>query len=233
VPAYVIEPPDVLLVEYACPYNDDPVRLAGQRLVRPDGTIGLGQLGAVAVGGLTVEQARRAVAPHLASRLDDFDPKRLRVDVLAYNSKAYYVITEGADGGEQIHRFPATGNDTVVDVISQVPGLRAEALKKKVWIDRQPDAPGGRNRLLAVSWKAILQRGQTDTNYVLLPGDRLYVKSQGFGFPGANKDPGWEFEFEVLKAWRAAGTPEEKRRVVEALESLAKELRGNLKEPDR
>ena len=39
---YLIEPPDILLVEYACSDAADSVKITGQRLVRPDGTIGVG-----------------------------------------------------------------------------------------------------------------------------------------------------------------------------------------------
>ena len=48
---YVIEPPDILLVEYARPDMADPVKITGQRLVYPDGAISRGQPGSVLVGG--------------------------------------------------------------------------------------------------------------------------------------------------------------------------------------
>jgi polysaccharide export outer membrane protein len=115
--AYVIEPPDILLVKYGPRGGDDPVRIDGQRLVRPDGTIGLGQLGSVSVSGRTPVEARGAIADHLASRLDGFDPKKLIVDVVAYNSKVIYVIAEGTDGGDEVYRFPVTGGETVLDVV--------------------------------------------------------------------------------------------------------------------
>jgi RNA polymerase sigma factor (sigma-70 family) len=229
-PAYVIEPPDILLVEYAGPHGDDPVKLAGQQLVRPGGTIGLGQLGAVSVDGLTVEKARQAIARHLASRVEGFDPRHLIVDVLAYNSKAYYVITEAADGTEQVHRLPATGNDTVLDALSQVAGPPAEAGKKQVWIAR-PARAGGREKVLPVDWKAITQDGQTETNYQLLPGDRLFVRSHRDAAPERDSDPARDWEAEALKAFRAARTPEERRQVVEGLEALARKLRDQLAEP--
>src|SRR5262249_59593367 len=66
-PPYIIEPPDVLRVEYTgtgslmlgVGVNSDAGRtgsigLNGEHLVRPDGSIGLGNLGAVMVTGLTV-----------------------------------------------------------------------------------------------------------------------------------------------------------------------------------
>src|SRR5262249_26197393 len=104
-PAYVIEPPDALLLEHAPQDGGAPVRITGQRLVRPDGTIGLGQLGSVAVAGRTPEEARDAVAAHLARRLDGFDPGRLTLQVVTKNSKCFYVIAGAADGAEEVYRF--------------------------------------------------------------------------------------------------------------------------------
>jgi RNA polymerase sigma factor (sigma-70 family) len=239
--AYVIEPPDILLVKYVPRGTDEPVKIDGQRLVRPDGTIGLGQLGSVFVSGRTLEEARNAVAEHLARRLDGFDPKRLTVDVVAYNSKFFYVIVEDDDGGMQVHRFPITGNETVLDAVSQVDGLSAKALKKHVWIARP--APAGRpEQILSVDWGAITRRGLAATNYQLLPGDRVFIKSRGpspaegargrDAVPGGGPDPARELEAAVLKAVRAARSPEEQRRVVEGLEVLTKRLREQLNQPD-
>jgi RNA polymerase sigma factor (sigma-70 family) len=171
---YVIEPPDVLSVDYAGTDAGEPVKLTGPRLVRPDGTIGLGQLGSVLVAGHTLAQARAALAKHLADRLDGFDESRLRVELLASNSKYFYVISEGADGGQQVHRFPATGNETVLDALGQVKGTLIGLGKKRIYLGRQ--STGGSEQVLPIDGNAILQRGETATNYVLLPGDRLFIK---------------------------------------------------------
>src|SRR5262249_51102079 len=99
-PPYIIEPPDVLRVEHTgtgslmlgVGVNSDAGRtgsigLNGEHLVRPDGSIGLGNLGEVMVTGLTVEQAKEAIARHLAKKLDDFRGNKLKVEVAASNSK--------------------------------------------------------------------------------------------------------------------------------------------------
>src|SRR5262249_49145661 len=159
----------------------DPVKITGQRLVRPDGTIGLGQLGSVVVAGRTLEEARGAVAEHLARRLDGFDPRKLTVDVAANNSKVFYVIVE-ADGGEQVYRFPATGGETVRDAIrkvklpligvAQVPSIGLG--ERRVCLGRMFDDGQG-SQMLRVDWEAITQDAKTATNYPLLPGDRVYI----------------------------------------------------------
>jgi RNA polymerase sigma factor (sigma-70 family) len=174
-PAYVIESPDALKVVYGRPESDEPVKIAGQRLVRPDGTIGLGMLGSVSVAGRTAEEARAAIAEHLAGRLDGFDPKKLTVEVSAPNSKFLYVIADAADGTEQICRLPATGSETVVDaaVGAKVPLLGIG--QNRVYVLR-PTEGGTASKVLPVDWKAITLDGDPATNHPLRPGDRVYFK---------------------------------------------------------
>jgi polysaccharide biosynthesis/export protein len=170
---YVIEPPDILLVEYARRDSTDPVKIVGERLVRPDGSIGLGQLGTVMVSGQTVAAARQAIAEHLGHRLDSFDPKKLTVEVFAANSKAIYVITGGM-GPEQVYRMPARQGQTLLDAIATARVALVGIGRKRIYIAR-PSA-GGDNQVLPVDWEAITKRGETRTNYCLKPGDRVYVQ---------------------------------------------------------
>lgn len=175
-PSYVIDPPDILLVESTQGLKDQPIR--GQHLVRPDGTVGLGIYGSVHVAGRTLEQARALIAQQLATRIKDFDPANLNVDVLAYNSKVYYVITDGGGYGEQVIRVPVTGYETVLDAIGQINGLPAVSSKKHIWVARRsPGHGGGGQQVLPVDWVGITQKGSTATNYQVLPGDRIYVHS--------------------------------------------------------
>ena len=176
-PPYRIEPPDILLVEYL---GTEPVftreqAVRGQHLVRQDGTISLGIFGSVAVGGLTLDEAKLAIASKLNER-SKIDPKVLSVDVLAYNSKFYYVITDGAGYGEQMYRFPITGSETVLDALAQIGGLPPVADKCKVWVARRtPD--GGPPHILPVDYIGTTQGGLAGTNYQIMPGDRVYVYS--------------------------------------------------------
>jgi polysaccharide export outer membrane protein len=178
-PPYVVEPPDILLIESTQGLRDQPIR--GQHLVRPDGTVSLGIYGSIYVAGLTLEQIQEAIAQVVATRIKDFDSRNLSVDVLAYNSKVYYVITDGGGYGEQVYRFPVTGNETVLDAISQIQGLPPVASKKNVWVARPgPGGDCGAQQVLPVDWCAITQAGVTATNYQVMPGDRIYVKANGW-----------------------------------------------------
>ena len=94
-------------------------QIAGEHLVGPDGTINLGTYGSVYVTGMTLEEAKVAVEEQLSKFLD---APLVSVDVFSYNSKVYYVITEGAGQGDNVARFPVTGNETVLDAVAQIVG---------------------------------------------------------------------------------------------------------------
>ena len=122
---------------------------------------------------MTVEQARETVAAKMKERVKDFDIKSVSLEVAAYNSKVYYVITDGGGYGQQVARFPATGNETVPGrVLAQVGGLSAVSSKKHIWLARAtPDH--AQPQILPVDWCGISQRGSAGTNYQIFPGDRI------------------------------------------------------------
>jgi polysaccharide export outer membrane protein len=184
-PPYVIEAPDILLVEYVTESEGifKYFAIRGAHLVRPDGTISLGPAGGVYVNGMTLEQAKAAIFARLqewvrenTKEKADLRPGNLTVDVLAYNSKYYYVITDGAGYGEQIVRFPITGNETVLDALAQIGGLPLVASKKHIWVARRvPDH--GPPMILPVDYIGTTQAGLAGTNFQVMPGDRIYVKA--------------------------------------------------------
>ncbi len=152
-------------------------QISGEHLVRPDGTIALGTYGSVYVAGMTLEQAKLSIEQHLSQFL--LDPE-VSIDVLAYNSKVFYVIFDGGGQGEQVTRLPITGNETVLDAMSALGGVPAIGSQQKIWVARPGPADLGCDQILPVDWKAIAMGGNTATNYQLLPGDRLYVKADQF-----------------------------------------------------
>ena len=146
-------------------------QIAGEHLVGPDGTINLGTYGSVFVTGLTLEQAKAAIEKHLAQFLD---APLVSVDVFSYNSKVYYVITEGAGYGDNVARFPVTGNETVLDAVSQINGL-SRLSSKDIWIARPAPSGVGCDQILPVDIEAIMKGASTATNYQVLPGDRVFI----------------------------------------------------------
>jgi len=149
--------------------------IEGVYLVAPDGTVNLRQYGVVHVAGRTVTEIQELLTRHLSQFLDAPD---VAVDVSAYNSKVYYVVTQGAGMGDNIVRLPITGNDTVLDAVSQVGGL-SQVSSKKIWIARPAPGNVGCEQILPVEWDAVVQGGATATNYQIMPGDRLFVAENG------------------------------------------------------
>jgi len=194
-PEYVVEPPDLLLVEVLEALPGRPIQ--GERLVKPDGKISLGFYGEVYVAGLTISEIKEKIVLHLRQYVSDdylglwrldagdpddpdddkqvpVDPKdsdRVFVDVTAYNSKVYYVQGDVASPG----RMPITGNETVLDAINYAGGLLSTAAPQNIRLVR-PAPPGACcEQLLPVNLAAIVSAGDSTTNYQLMPGDRIVV----------------------------------------------------------
>jgi RNA polymerase sigma factor (sigma-70 family) len=194
---YVVEPPDLLLVEVLEALPGRPI--SGERLVRPDGKISLGFYGDVYVAGLTLPEVKEKVIRHLQQYLEDhalgiteidehgrqgidpatnkprsIDPKdstTVFVDVTAYNSKPYYVQGEVVVPG----RIPVTGTDTVLDGINYAGGLTSRADHSNVTLYRL-DAEGRLPTAMHIDIDQISLGDDLSTNYQLKPGDRLVVR---------------------------------------------------------
>ncbi len=149
-------------------------QIRGEYLVRPDGTVGLGTYGSVRLVGQTLTQAKATVERHLARALV---APEIFVDVAAYNSKIFYVIYDGGGRGQQVARLPITGNDTVLDAVSQLFGLSPVSSQYHMWVARPTPAADCREMILPVDWLGITRSANTGTNYQLMPGDRLYVRA--------------------------------------------------------
>jgi polysaccharide export outer membrane protein len=166
-PSYAIECPDVLRIVVSG-LGEEGHLIQGEHLVRPDGTVGFGPYGSVSVTGLTIDRARKAIVNHLASSAKK-DKLEAQIEVSEYNSKCFYIISRNQDG-EQLRRLPATGSETVVSVVLQFENLAASAFKGGVWVCNPSS-----DKVRKVDWRAITQKGKSDTNYRLEAHDRLYV----------------------------------------------------------
>ncbi len=198
-PPYVVEPPDILLIDvYLPPANEAsgpiplyPQPISGQHLVRLDGTISLGVYGSLPVSGLNLDQISNRLREFIFEKIKHeplikklgpavVSPDRLlvAVDVIAYNSKTYYIIADGAGYGEQIYRFTATGNETVLDALSFIGGLPMMGSKRDIWIARRTPHVNQPEQIIPIDYVAMTQQGYAAMNYQILPGDRIYVRSQ-------------------------------------------------------
>lgn len=130
-PPVTVAPPDILQIDVKAEGLKKPPR--GEFLIRPDGTVGLAEYGSAYVAGMTLPQVKAAITKQLNKSIPD---PEVSVDVVAFNSKSFYVIY-GSPDGESVARFPSTGNETVADAIAMIGGLREEAAKRKVWVARR------------------------------------------------------------------------------------------------
>ena len=131
-----------------------------------------------------------ALQKHLAQF---FDSPEVSVDVLGYNSKVFYVITDGAGLGDNVRRIPVTGNETVLDAVAAVGGL-SQLSSKEVWVARPAPGEFGCEQILPVDYAAITRGGSAATNYQLLPGDRVFIAEDNLirlqQLPGQADRPG-------------------------------------------
>jgi polysaccharide biosynthesis/export protein len=159
------------IVSVSLAFSSGAQQIVGEHLVGPDGRVNLGTYGNVYVAGMTIDEARESIEERLSNFLQD--PKVV-VDVFAYNSKKYYVVTQGAGLGDNVAEFPVTGNETVLDAIARVGGI-SQVSSKNIWIARPAPNGVGCEQILPVSWDEISRGASTATNYQLLPGDRLFI----------------------------------------------------------
>jgi polysaccharide export outer membrane protein len=169
--AGILKDPKVLALTLAQGRGLQQVR--GQHLVRPDGTVLLGVYGSVLVTGRTVREAKALIEEQLSKFLQ---APEVVVNVIGYNSKLYYIVFDYGGAGQQLVRMPVTGNDTVMDAISQVNGLTAVSDPKAIWVARSA-GPGEPDQILPVDWNGLTRRGRSESNYQLLPNDRLFVRA--------------------------------------------------------
>ncbi len=152
-------------------------QITGLHLVRQDGTVSLGTYGGVYIAGMTIDQARKALEDHLSEFL--LKPE-VSIDVYVYNSKWYYIIIDRAGNGQTIVRLPITGKDTVLDALSNVGGTGFLSSNKQMWLSRPNGQDPNKFQMFPINYPALVQGGSPATNYQLMPGDRLFVKSNPF-----------------------------------------------------
>jgi RNA polymerase sigma factor (sigma-70 family) len=185
---YRVEHPDILFVEI-----DLEPRFSGELVVRPEGDIEIPRYGKLQVQGRKISEIKLDLVKQLRSKSSDLElglvelqdgqlapvpPERspkTTVQVASYNSQVYHV--EGAV--KSPGRLPITGRVTVLDAINYAGGLQdgvrsLRDVRASVLRRRNPTGP---SEVLTVNLSAILEKGRTDTNFVLQAGDRLIVEA--------------------------------------------------------
>jgi polysaccharide biosynthesis/export protein len=189
---YIVEPPDILRVEVLQALPGRPI--SGERLVRPDGKVSLGFYGEVYVAGLTIIEIKEKIIGRLQRYLSDdvlglyeddehtkpIEPRssdRVFIDVVAMNSKTYYVLGDVHKPG----KFPITGKETILDAVNLAGGLMPTAEHHSVFLVRR-DPQGGSPKKQRIDIDEVLFGDDASTNYYLQAEDRLVVLRDPLSF---------------------------------------------------
>lgn len=210
---YIIEPPDVVSIRISTnlskeerpkgPLSDvDLPRFEAAEcmdqaprhyVVGMDGRVRLTKITSVYIAGMTVKQAQDAVRSAL-------EPQGLyvqvRLSIANFNSKVYYVITQGAAGSDQVMRlsipFPVDGKENVAKALTRVCDSADGALKTEELTDASMKlvrpAPNGVSfeNAYPILWDSAARAPTPLTNHGILPGDRIFVKLNQVGQPAKN-----------------------------------------------
>lgn len=172
---YKIQRGDTLRVEV----REDP-SLNRDALVMPDGQISLPQIGTIRAAGRTVDQLSGslvgALAPNFASPPSVFVSLGSRaepVEPLPPRTVQSFALGEVETPGV-IEMRPGT---TLLQFISQAGGMTRFAAKNRVQL-RRTNTKTGQETVYVVDLRAI-ERGEALTqNYVLRPGDVVFVPTR-------------------------------------------------------
>lgn len=159
---YAVGCPDVLAITVA-----GQLGLSGRRVIGPDGTVDLGNAGAVRVEGRTPSEAAALVARRAGVPLSD-----VRVHVAEFKSQVIYLAGPGVGVPRAV---PYQGQETVLDVLQRVGGVTPAVAPEEVYVVRSHVAEGERPEVFHVDLRGIVMKKDQHTNLRLLPFDQIYV----------------------------------------------------------
>lgn len=157
---YVIGPGDALeIVLWKEPTLSGPVK------VRPDGFITLPLINEIQTLGMTTGQLRKI----LEDKYREFVTSPfVTIRVAGITSSEIFLIGQVAKPGA----YPATGNDTILQLLTRAGGLSIFAERHDIKVVRRE---GGKVTEFIVDYDAIVNKGDLRQDILLRPGDRIIV----------------------------------------------------------
>jgi protein involved in polysaccharide export with SLBB domain len=159
---YVLGCPDVVQVTIA-----GPQELNLRAPVTADGCVDLGPLGKPHVEGRSVSATTGIVA-----ELARVKPDNVNVRVLEYNSTEVYLFGQISSRRQAV---PYQGQETVLDLLQRVGGIKPGAAPDDVFVVRPHIADGTRPEVFHVDLRAIVLKHDNSTNLRLQPFDQVHV----------------------------------------------------------
>ena len=157
---YRIAPPDVLEVTV----RPDP-QIERELTVRPDGRISFDLIGDVDARGHTIEEVRTEISTRLKEFIVQPD---VTVLLKISNSRTFFILGEINRPGA----YPIVGDVTAVHALGAAGGPTRMASLDNAWLVRP--SPEG-ELTYPIHFSAITESGYGQTNYLLQPGDIVYV----------------------------------------------------------
>jgi polysaccharide export outer membrane protein len=166
---YHIAPPDVLEITV----RPEPL-IEREVAVRPDGRISFDLIGDVDARGRTIPELRTEIAARLKEYIVQPD---VTVQLKTSASRTYFIFGEVARPGA----YPIIGDVTAVHALGVAGGATRMASLDSSRLVR-PSTEG--ELTYPIYFEAITESGYGQTNYLLQPGDVVYVPPNAFAKVG-------------------------------------------------
>ena len=157
---YRISPPDTLTIKV----RPEP-EISREMVVRPDGRISFDLIGDVDVRGHTIPEVRTEITRRLKEFIVQPD---VTVELKKSESRIFYIFGEVRRPGA----YPLIGDVTAVYALGMAGGSSMLASENSSSLVRP--SPEGK-LIYPVYYKSITRDGDGQTNYMLQPGDVIYV----------------------------------------------------------
>ena len=160
---YTLACPDVVEIGFASS-PDDAARTS---VVNSEGDLDLGSLGKVRIEGMTLTDARQAIAERAGCSANE-----VLLRVARYRSRKLFLYGEAAGA---VRTIAYRGPETVVDFLRRTQAITSDSAWNEIHLVRSHLAEGAAPEVLRIDLDAILKRNDNRTNVRLQPLDEIYI----------------------------------------------------------